>query len=270
MATAPEDIDNEPIDAGNDDPPPEPVELTEVEKVAQDIGWKPKHAYKGDKAKWRPADEYIRQSKNIEGTLKDSIKDLRGTVDRMANAHAKQTERALQEQAARHKAQLDQAVEDGDREGAREAHKAIAATEREIERVAKAASPEDQFAKDNPWYGKDDDATAYATAISQREFAKGKSVEDQLKAAAEGVRKRFPELFEDGEKRPTLKAPPAVNAPSSRSTGQRRGTGYADLPADVKAAADKYADLFARKFSVDPVKAKADYARDYFANTQAA
>lgn len=270
MATTPEDIDNSQTDADSDATPPDPVELTDVEKVAQDIGWKPKDSYKGDPEKWRPADEYIRQSKNIEGTLKDSIKDLRSTVDRMANASAKQTERALQEQAARFEAQLDQAVEDGDKEAARDLRKAIAKTEREIESVAKADDPEERFSKDNPWYGKDDDATAYAVAISQREAAKGKSVEDQLKAATDGVRKRFPELFEDGEKRQTLKAPPAVNAPASRSTGQRRGTAYADLPADVKAAADKYADLFARKFSMDPAKAKADYAKDYFANIQAA
>jgi hypothetical protein len=267
MATAPEDTqdDAEIVDADNDAAPPE---LTDVEIVAQDIGWKPKHEYKGPEDKWRPADEYIRQSKNIESTLKDSIRDLKGTVDRMVHTSAKQTERALQAQAEEYERRLEQAVEDGDKEAAKEARKGLAATERQLEKVA--GSPEETFAAENAWYGKDDDATAYAVSISQREAKKGASVEQQLKAAAEGVKKRFPELFED-QQRPTLTPkPPTVHAPTSRGAPTRRGTGFADLPPEVKTAANSYADLFVRKGLVKTKQEALDqYAKDYFTNVAA-
>ena len=269
MADEPDIIEDDTgADAGADDTH---AELTPVELVARDIGWKPKHEYKGPEDKWRPADEYIRQSKSIEGTLKDSIRELKGTVDRLVTSGHKQTERALLEQAAKFEQMLDQAVEDGDKTAAKEARQGLRETEKQIERVAKADNPEDRFAKDNPWYGKDDDATAYAVAISQREAAKGASVEEQLEAAAKGVKKRFPELFAN-EQRQTLTArPPAVNAPASRSASTRRGTGFADLPADVKTAANNYADLFVRKGLVkSKEEALARYAKDYFENIQAA
>jgi hypothetical protein len=265
MADDPEITQEDGAEGGAEDTQDETPALTELEQVAAEIGWKPKEQFKGDEAKWRPAADYIRQSKSIEDSLKGTVKELKGTVDRLASTSAKQTERALQQQAEHYEAMLEQAVEDGDKEAAKQAREGIRNTDRQLEQLSKADDPEERFKSDNPWYGQDDDATAYAVAISQREARKGASFEDQLKAAAEGVRKRFPELFDKQEQRQTLKAPPQVTAPS-RSSSARRGTGYADLPADAKKAADSYAALFNRKFGVPIEKAKADYARDYHAN----
>jgi hypothetical protein len=261
----PDDAADVIVDADNDVAPPE---LTETEQIASEMGWKPQGEYTGPADKWKPAKDYILTERGVTKTLKQTVKDLKGTVDRMVHTSAKQTERALQAQAEEYERRLEQAVEDGDKEAAKEARRGLAATERQIEKVV--GSPEESFAAENPWYGKDDDATAYAVSISQREAGKGATVEQQLKAAAEGVRKRFPELFDDEPRRQTLKAPPQVNAPQTRSSSQRRGTAFADLPADAKAAASEYAELFVRKGLVKTKEeALASYARDYFANEAA-
>lgn len=257
------DDDNAQIDDTGADDTATAVELTEAEQIASEMGWKPQADYKGDPDKWKPAKDYILTERDVTKTLKETVKDLKGTVDRMANASAKQTERALQQQAEHYEQMLEQAVEDGDKEAAKQARQGLREAEREIERHA--SNPEDSFAKDNPWYMKDEDATAYAVSISQREAKKGASVEEQLKAAQEGVRKRFPELFDDEPKQPQRKAP-EVNAPSSRSTSARKGDGYGDMPPEARRAADDNAELFFRKFKVPVEQTKAQYAKDYFAN----
>lgn len=258
MATQPQLEEDQTV---SDDAPSadnDAVELTEVEQLATEMGWKTEEDFPGDKSKWKPAPEYIRASKDIERTLKDTVRGLKDSVERITASESKRTERALREQAAEIEARHAQAVEDGDQAAAAKAVRDL----RDLERETAANNPEDAFARDNPWYGKDDDATAYAVAISQREASKGASIPQQLKAAADGVRKRFPELFE--EAKPILKAPPAVNAPNSRSVDRRKGTGFADLPPEVKAAAEKHAKLVNNKFGKDVEKAKADYAKDYF------
>lgn len=260
MATQPQ-LEEEPV-AQEDAPAPDndTTQLSEVELLAVDMGWKPKGEFPGDEAKWKPAADYIRASKDIERTLKDTVKGLKDSVERMAASESKRTERALRDQAAEIEARHAQAVEDGDQAAAAKAVRDL----RDLERSTADSNPEESFARENPWYGKDDDATAYAVAISQREAAKGATIPQQLKAAAEGVKKRFPELFDDAK--PQGKAPPAVNAPATRSVDRRRGTGFSDLPPEVKAAAEKHAKLVNSKFGKPVEQAKADYAADYYAN----
>lgn len=273
MATqlAPDDDDGQVDDTVVDEvAAAEPAELTPVEQLAVKMKWKPKDQYTGPEGKWKPAEEYILAERDISQGLKDTVKGLKDTVDRLAATSTRQTERALKLQADEINARWEKAVEDGDKGAAAAAQREMASLEKAV--VTDLGNPEEEFARSNPWYGKDDDATAYAQAISQREANKGKSVAQQLEAASAGVRKRFPELFDDAEPapKPGAKPPPGVNAPNSRASGGRRGTTFADLPAEAKAAANRFADLYKQRFNTDPEVSKAEYAKDYFANIGAA
>jgi len=245
----------------------EASKLSEVEELASELGWKPQADYTGPEGKWKPAKDWIKGGRDIERGLKDTVKGLRDTVDRLAKSATKQTERMLNEQAAEINARFNSAVENKDA-------KAAAAASLEMQQLQREAvdetggDVEGEFAKQNPWYGDDgdEDATAYAVAVSQREAKKGKTIPEQLEAVDKAVRKRFPELFETT---PTKKAPPAVNTPS-RGTPPARPKGFADLPPAAKEAAEKFAKLAVEKHGKKREDVLKQYADDYHENVQAA
>lgn len=261
-----EDIDNNEAALGNDGTTPagDAPQLTEVEALASEMGWKPEAQYSGS-APWKPAREFIKTEREISRDMRKQVRTLSETVERMAAAGTKQTQRALERQAEELNRAFEQAVENKDTKAAAEAAKGM----RELEQEARSsagfdpADTERRFAADNPWYGKDDEATAYAITISQRLAGQGKSVAEQLEAASTGVRKRFPELFADALQTNPRKDPPSLHAPSA-ARGKPKEKGFADLPAAAKAAAESHAKLVASKFGVAEDKAKQDYARDYF------
>lgn len=261
-----EDIDNNEAALGNDDitPTDDAPQLTEVEALASEMGWKPEAQYSGS-APWKPARDFIKTEREISRDMRKQVRTLSETVERMAAAGTKQTQRALERQAEELNRAFEQAVENKDTKAAAEAAKGM----RELEQEARSsagfdpADTERRFAADNPWYGKDDEATAYAITISQRLAGQGKSVAEQLEAASTGVRKRFPELFADAPPPNPRKDPPSLHSPSA-ARGKPKEKGFADLPADAKAAAESHAKLAASRFGANPEEIKATYAADYF------
>lgn len=243
----------------------EAPQLTEVEQIALEKGWKPKDAFKGDETQWRPAPDFLRKLRT-DTDLKRELRGVREQLDRVAAASTRQTKRALDEQAAEIQGRFDAAIEAKDKAGAARAAKDM----QELGEEAKAASApstgdvEKDFARDNPWYGKDEEATDYAISVSQREARKGKTVEEQLEAVTIAMKRRFPDLVGEQQQAPDRKAPVTVAAPSRAAQGKRE-KGYADLPPEAKRAADDYANLFKDRHGKDPAESKKAYARDYFA-----
>lgn len=237
--------------------------LSEVEELASELGWKPQADYTGPEGKWKPAKDWIKGGRDVERGLKETVKGLRDTVDRLAKSASKQTERMLKEQAEDINARFAQAVENKDAKGAAAASLEMQQLQREAT-AETGGDVEGEFAKQNPWYGKDEDATDYAVTISQREAKKGKSIPEQLEAVDKAVRKRFPELF-DETAAPAGKAPPAVATPS-RAAAAPRAKGYADLPPAAKEAAEKFVKLAAEKHKKNPDDVRKQYAADYWEN----
>jgi hypothetical protein len=265
VATQAEDVDTG-AETGTDNDTEvqtEAVELNDVEKLAAEMGWKPETNYAGPKDKWKPAEQWLKAERDINRDLKSTVRSLKDTVDRMASTATKQTERALRRQAEEIEGRWNEAVEKGDKAGAVKATKEL----RELEESAREVTGsevdyEAAFQRDNPWYGKDEDASAYAVAVSLREANKGRTPEEQLKTAADAVKQRFPELFDEKPAR----RQPAVHEPSRGNGSRPREKGFADLPPDAKRAAESYAELFKDKHNIDPELSKRDYAKDFFAN----
>lgn len=254
--------ENEGGEAGLDNPADNETvdEVTPFDGLAREMGWFPKAEYKGDPEKWRPAHEYIKQGVKSTKALKRDLQQVKKTADTLARTSAAITERALAEQRAEIQAAHDQAVDLGDRKAAREAAIEIARLDRQ---AVESPSHEAEFARDNPWYGVDDEATAYAVSVSQRLATQGKSVDEQLEAAAAAVEKRFPELFEEPVPK---KAAPRVGSPTVRASSLgARQKGFNDLPHEARVA---WAN-FDKSFKARGVKEgypQSEYVKDYFEN----
>jgi len=234
-------------------------DLTEVEQLAAEMGWKPDGEGVPEE-KRKSAAEWIKKEREINRGLKQDMRSMREQINRMAEASSKQTERALKRQADDLQARFNEAVANQDAQAAAKAMQELNSLQNEAVDLAPAKNVEQDFATRNPWYGKDEDATAYAVAVSQREHAKGKSYAEQIEAVESAMRKRFPELMGVAP----AKTPAAVNAPG-RAVQVKREKGFADLPADVKRAAESYAKLYKDKFCLDVEQSKVEYAKDYWA-----
>lgn len=236
--------------------PVEVAPLPTVEELAAKLGWKPEDQWEGPKEKYRGPVEYIEAGQH--GKLVKQVKQLQETTERMARTAAQTTARMLSEQEAELTAKLKKAVDEDD---------AVAAVtlDRELRQVvAERQQPDDAvsvFTARNPWFNVDPDATDFAAAISERLAKQGKSVADQLEAAETGVRKRFPELFDEPAPR---RQAPIVAAPSSRTSApSKREKSAADLPSDARSAGMEFvamAEAKGRKYTID------DYAKTYWAD----
>lgn len=213
-----------PADAG---PPPDPMDL--MREIAAEGGWSPKDKWKGDPEAWRDAPDFLRKN---AGALKATRKQVEA-VTRMA---AQQVEKATADAIRDAKAMIKEAASTGDEDlaeqGAAQLELATAKPDPEV-----AA-----FAKANPWFHPvtgEPEARAVAIAAAEKVFKLGGTVAEQVAAGEKEARKRFPELFEDGEadEPPPRRQPPAVEGGRrAASTGAPRERGWADLPAAVRSS----------------------------------
>jgi hypothetical protein len=234
----------------------------DVEAIAREFGWSPKEAWRGDPAEWSSAGDFLKGAAKIHKRTREDLKAVRKSNERIGRMVETIAQERLQKLKDDWEARLDEAVEAGDKVGARKAQAEINRITQEAE--ASASNPEAEFAEANPWYGKDEDATALAVGVSQRLAAQGKTVAEQLEAAAAKVRERFPELFgdDDGEPEPAptrRKAPPSVHAPGSRGGSTARGgRGWNDIPMQDRATMER--EFVAKGLVTD----KGELARIYF------
>lgn len=246
---------------GVDDAP----QLTELEAVAVDLGWKPKDQFAGDENEWRPAAEYLRRVKTPR-KASEEIRDLKRTMDRMVKAQGSMMSRALEEQRSDIESRFAQAVENKDAQGAAKA----AADMRKLEAdnaPEPEQSPDDVFRERNPWYEKNAKATALAIGISQQLVRKGITGEEMFKQIEDAVREDYPDLFDGGAAKPRHR--PSAVAPPSRGGGSRE-KGYGDLPDAARRAADSFAESVKMRFPNRDIEAvKKQYAKDFWAEQAA-
>lgn len=258
---------------GDDDGP---RQLTEVEQLAKDMGWDPE--YRGSQGKPpRSARDWITSTDRRNKNLVREVETLKSSIERIVDATDKQVKREVERRAQEIEERFSAAVDSGDKQGAARAAQEMRDLEAEQQPAGRGRNYEADFARDNPWYGdgpgSDEDATAYAITIATREARKGAKPEQQLKAAADAVRKRFPELFEDGNgNEDEGRAPPKtlmVNAPA-RTTRQRSANSFADMPDAARNAANRFYEAAKLRGTAPDRKAfEAQYAKDFFSDQAA-
>lgn len=235
---------------GQQQPPaddtPEPVA-----NLARDLGWTPKEEWHGDPEKWKPAEQFIRDGREIQQSTSRELKSMREQMERIGGV----TETIIRDKEAeinaRWEQRLAQAAEDGDTELtlklAKERPSPQAATTGPDRQVL------DWVAK-NPWYNEDPLAQARAQEISDR--LKHLPIPDQLAQVERAMRKEFPEHFT-----PAAKPPPATQTGATRvAAPSNRQKGFADMPQTAKEMALDYEGRLGVK--------KEDFAKSYWAKNE--
>lgn len=290
--TAPAEQPNAGTAISGEEQPASQQTTPSVETTARAQGWVPQDEWRGDPAKWRPADEFVRRGEEELPILRERSRDMaRKLADlehKLASADAgykqnlanleRMTGLALVRQrdsiVSQYEAAMRQAAEVGDvarydqlrRDMGESVHQfdngVRAVRQAEQQQPQQQAPPREvqDFTTRNPWFNADAALNMEAQAIHmmlQRDRPE-LSLGDNLKAVESEIKRRYPQRF--GTQQPAQQQPQyAVEGGGGRvpaSTG--RGKGAADLPADARAQAEK----FVRDGLFKDIN---EYARDYWA-----
>lgn len=223
-------------DTTQTDDTPEPIA-----NLARDLGWTPRDEFRGDPEKWKPAEQFIRDGRDIQRSLADQLKGIKSEVERFGRVSAQLVEDKVAERDTYWKAQFKEAVDVGDLEAADKARREL--TRLETSAPQGDASVVNDWRAKNPWYDSDPAAQIRAQEVAARAAAMNKTPAEQLAAAEAIIRKEFPEHFAAPAKRP-----PATQTGQTRTaTVTNRAKGFADMPAESQRMAK---EMVARNPSV--------------------
>jgi len=242
----PQDDAKSPPEANGD----EPQSSEEAVKVASLMGWKPKDQWKGDTTKWRPAEEFLAEMPDVLRHTRQANSRMKAQIDQVAGLVAKLTANQRRDMDARQEAELDAAVEANDPVAAKKILAEIRANAGSGSGDPPALS---SFKERNAdWFEVDPEATAYAMALDAQyaRLANNKITDPDahMKRVEAGVKKKFPEHFDDAPKddpKPKPKAP--IVGAGGRVGGSRSPSGdvtVADLtPAQRRGAEESGVSL---------------------------
>lgn len=226
---------------------PEPVT---VEGLAGEMGWRPKEEWKGDPDKWKPAQDYLRSTVDVNRKVVNRMKGMEDQISRMARTSAAMTERAVAAERERLLKERDEAFDAGDRETFQRAEQEL----RKVETVAPPAVPDETLSfveRNASWFQKDTEATTWAVNRTEELAKQGFGVARQLAIVEREAKSLFPEFF-DAEKPKPKPAP--LNVPGARSAAPAK-RGFASLPPDAQKEA-----LYYEKKGLS----REDYAKTYY------
>ena len=232
-------------------------ETAALEKEAGRHGWVPKELYKGDPAKWKPAEQYLedglRYNKNIKRELEElkaKYSHLEKTGQAFAEYHKQAMERKdqeLKEAIAETTRKLREAVRDGDDNLADtlEARKELLQEERAgLKKQVQEEAPRPEIRQPstdtlivkewvedgNEWFNEDPELRQYALDIGNEMRRNGETAQGRrmLDLVAARVREDFPRRFKKIQ--PTERQN-AVEA-ASNSGGASASYSVHDLPAE--------------------------------------
>jgi protein-tyrosine-phosphatase len=199
-------------------------QLTPTQEQALSSGWVPKESFKGDPDKWVDAAEFIRRGElfsKIDHQNRE-IKELRRTMEALAQHHQNVSEVEYQRALTTLKAQKKAALEEGDADlviAVDEQLDAVKEMRRNapVVEVPKAEPSPQEFVAwqaQNPWYESDEDMRDFADAIGFQLHNKGLPPNEVLAKVTEKVRKNFPAKFTN----PRQARPSPVEGSSAKSS----------------------------------------------------
>jgi len=211
---------------------PQPVS---VDDLASEMGWKPQDQWKGDPDKWKPSDEFMRRTVDVNRNLSGKLRGLEEQVTHMARTSATIAEQAVRAEREKVLAEKQEAFDIGDAEAFNRADKKLETLNVPI--VPQVAPEAQDFAARNKWFNEDDEATRWAINRAGELGAQGLGPARQLAIVEREAKAMFPELF------PAPVTPakgPDLNRPGPRGGAPQIKKGFSSLPADVQKAALEY------------------------------
>lgn len=257
-------------------PPEAPPEIApEIVQEAMDTGWRPEEEFKGDKTKWRPADEWVKRGRDFipfikvqNKSLKNDISALKQTIEsqkKTTEKLLKMSEKVGQDSYERAKRELTQKQMEAVKEGDVDAFAAIEKEKEDLKRpepiVEEVQQPQDSpvfsaWKSSNDWYAKDPSLQLFADAYGSQYKGQNPnaSYEDVLKAAELKVREEFPHKFTNQQR----ETPSLVDSGGVGGVQQSSNTNtYANLPADAKAQCNAWV-------KDGTMKSQEQYIKDYY------
>lgn len=226
---------------------PEPVTL---EGLASEMGWRPKEEWKGDPDKWKPADAFMRSTVDVNHKLGNRLKSMEDQLSRVARTSVAMTERAVAAERERLLKEREEAFDAGDRDAYQRAEHEL----RKVETVATPVVPDETQSfveKHSNWFGKDQEATAWAVNRADELAKTGLGPARQLAIVEREAKQMFPEFFADDRHKPK---PAPLNTPGVRSAVSAK-KGFASLPPEAQKEA-----LYFEKKGVP----REEYAKTYY------
>ena len=247
--TPPEDRGRKPSE------PPQDVTDEELENYSEKVKSRIKHFSKGYHDERRAKETALREREALEAYAKQLVEEnqrLTGTVSKNQTALLGQAKQTVARELEAAKRQYKDAYESGDSDAMVEAQDAIATAKIRADKVAnfkpaplqtvetpvkvpqqpiETQAVRDEravsWADENPWFGSDDEMTAFALGLDSK-LKKG-GVDPQSDEYYEKINSRmrqvFPDQFDDGiedEPASTQRKSSNVVAPATRSTGPKK------------------------------------------------
>lgn len=256
-----------------------------IEAEAREYGWTPQDQFRGPSEKWQPADQYLDWAKRTgrvpksqfdeirrdfpvikrqNDELKAELGQVRETLKEFVEFSSKAEQRAYERARKDIEAKAETAAAQGDQAGVRAAMADLDALQKPQERPKPEPTQTqpriDPAIQDwigrNDWFNKDRSLNGYATDIygELERSAPGMSVEERLAETKKRTIDKFPEKFGINPNREN--ATRTVAEPSGTPSRRTNGRTYENLPADAKAACDKFVRTI-------PGYKREDYVRDY-------
>lgn len=245
----------------------EAPEPSEAEVKARRQGWRPKDEYRGESEKWVDAETFLKRSDEELPIMRERLRkqdrdlaDLKSTVAKFAEHHAKVEKVAYERAMAEVKKQRREALAIGDADGFEAAEERMQELKehKPAETQKKAAAdmaPEvTAWVKANPWFETEARLAKYAEQVCGELQSEDptRDLGDILKEVAKEVKARFPEKFANAKR----SEPPAVEGAGVVAVAGKGARTYAALPAEAKKACDD----FIRK---GLIKSKEEYLKYY-------
>lgn len=248
--------------------PPEAVAEDQLAELAKLSGWAPLDQWKGDPKDWLPPDKFVvkavgevlpsmRKSLN---EAKSEIKTLNKALKEFGEHHTKTEQRAYDRASRDIQARLDEAAQNGDVQGVRDATKELVDLNTEAKAPRSDDTPQtdehfDAWVEANPWWQADKAMTGAAIAIAnevetETGLKTGKRFFDEV---TRRVKETFPTKFTPATN-PRRQEPSAVEGDIPP---RKAGKGWSDLSAEQKEMA-----IFFEK-NVKGFK-REDYVKDVF------
>ena len=251
--TPPEDRGRKPSE------PPEEVTNEELENYSEKVKSRIKHFSKGYHDERRAKEAALREREALEAYARQLVEEnqkLKGSVDQSHNTLIQSAKKQVESELAMAKAQYRQAYESGEPDAILEAQTALNTAQIRMERVnslkpkeniglqtqetpvkPQVSAPQPQVERDeraeswrddNPWFGSDDEMTAFALGLHNKLTKDGVDPrsDEYYEKINSRMRQVFPDQFDDGiEDEPEVQAKPKssnVVAPATRSTGPKK------------------------------------------------
>jgi hypothetical protein len=248
------------------------------EGKARNQGWRPKEEFRGDPAKWVDAAEFNRRGEEHIPILRANLERTRQELDetkRIAK-EAVDFQRQLNERDRRRlQGEIDAlnqqklaAVSSGDTQAYLASEHGIKLRSEQMPPAeqARPAQPEipaevRDFATRNPWITSDPElgaaAQAFHVGLQNHPDTQFLPLAENLRRTEEHIRRMYPEKFGN----PRRNLPGTVEgAPALGAGSKPRKKGYIDLPAEARAACDK--------FVAQKLMSRDQYLSDYFGEQQ--